>query len=57
METKPETSVNYLEVKDTSVDVTDEKVDISKLTASEMYPDVDEKKLLRKMDRSNNVLR
>ncbi|KAF5094346.1 hypothetical protein DV451_005035 [Geotrichum candidum] len=50
METKPETSVNYLEVKDTSVDVTDEKIDISKLTASEMYPDVDEKKLLRKMD-------
>jgi MFS family permease len=50
METKPESSVNYIEVKDTSVTITDEKVDISKLTASEMYPDVDEKKLLRKMD-------
>lgn len=50
MEAKPETSINHIEVKDTVATSIDEKVDVSKLTASEIYPDIDEKKLLLKMD-------
>lgn len=45
MDTKNQDIVDHIEVTDTT-----DKVDVSKLTASELYPGINEKKLLLKMD-------